>query len=170
MTENTVEIKDAVLREAAAKGIDDFVDVFYKAILDSVGGSIDADAMQKLNSSQMTLVVFKVVHDEVMDGGFVQLIYNGWGPFVFFNPFGKAVREWGLDDLASLINKAGKLFRKYGREIARECTDEEFMALFEKYPEFDDLDDDFVENEEHWVEEIGRYIDEHIESFATVVD
>ena len=42
MTENIVEIKDAVLREAAAKGIDDFVDVFYKAILDSVGGTIGA--------------------------------------------------------------------------------------------------------------------------------
>lgn len=167
---NIVKIHDSELREAAAKGIDDFVNVFYKAILDSVDGSIDAVAMQKLNSCQMTLVVFKIVHDEVMDGGFVQLIYNGWGPFVFFNPFSKAVRGWGLDDLASLINKAGKLFRKYGREIEHECTDEEFMALFETYSEFDDLDDSFVENEEHWVEEIGRYIDEHIENFATIVD
>lgn len=118
----------------------------------------------------MTLVVFKTLHDEVMDGGFVQLIYNGFGPFVFFNPFAKAIREWGLDDLASLVNKAGKLFRKYGREIECECSDEEFMALFEKYPDFDDLDDTFVENEEHWVEEIARYIDEHVERFATVVD
>lgn len=167
---NIVKIHDADLREAAAKGLDDFVDVFYKAALDSVGGSVDGESMLKLNQYQMTLVVFKTLHDEVMDGGFVQLIYNGYGPFVFFNPFAKAIREWGLDDLASLVNKAGKLFRKYGREIGRECSDEEFMALFEKYPDFDDLDDQFVENEEHWVEEIARYIDEHIECFATVVD
>lgn len=166
---NVVKINDAKIREAASAGIDQFVDVFYQAALESVGGRLDGDSMQKLNADQMTLVVFKTIHDEVMDGGFVQLIYNGFGPFVFFNPFAKAVREWGLGDLAALVNKAGKLFRKYGREIERECSDEEFMAMFEKYPEFDDLDDTFVENEERWVEEIARYIDGHIENFATIV-
>lgn len=166
---NVVKINDAKIREAASAGMDQFVDVFYQAVLESVGGRLDGDSMQKLNADQMTLVVFKTIHDEVMDGGFVQLIYNGFGPFVFFNPFAKAVREWGLGDLAALVNKAGKLFRKYGREIERECSDEEFMAMFEKYPEFDDLDDTFVENEERWVEEIARYIDGHIENFATIV-
>ena len=133
-------------------------------------GELTAETMAGLNTDQITLLAYDILREEVMDGGFVQLIYNGFGPFIFFNPFAKAVREWGLDDLAALVNKAGKLFRKYGREIERECSDEEFMALFEKYPDFDDLDDQFVENEEHWVEEIARYIDEHIECFATVVD
>ena len=146
------------------------VDILTSQVLSEAQSFRHQPCLLKLNQYQMTLVVFKTLHDEVMDGGFVQLIYNGYGPFVFFNPFAKAIREWGLDDLASLVNKAGKLFRKYGREIERECSDEEFMALFEKYPDFDDLDDQFVENEEHWVEEIARYIDEHIECFATVVD
>ena len=44
------------------------------------------------------------------------------------------------------------------------------MALFEQYPEFDDMDDLFVEQEEEWTEQIARYIDEHIERFATVKD
>lgn len=39
--------------------------------------------MSELNADQMTLVAFKAMHDEVMDGGFVQLIYNGYGPFLF---------------------------------------------------------------------------------------
>ena len=166
--DNLVKISDSTIREAASAGMDEFVNVFYQAALDCMGGRIDGDTMQKLNADQMTLVVFKTLHDEVMDGGFVQLIYNGWGPFVFFNPFAKAVRGWGLDDLAALVKKAGKLFRKYGREIERECTDDEFMAMFENYPEFDDLDDTFVENEERWVEAVARYIDGHVENFATV--
>ena len=111
----TVIINDIELRKAADKGVDEFVSTFYNAIMNSVSGRIDAETMKLVNSDQMTLVVFKILHDEVMDGGFVQLIYNGFGPFVFFNPFAKAVREWGLGDLAALINKAGKLFRKYGR-------------------------------------------------------
>ena len=47
-------------------------------------------------------------------------------------------------------------------------SDEEFMALYEKYPMFDDFDDDFVENEEEWTAQIACYIDEHIDSFACV--
>lgn len=166
---NVVKIDESKVIEAAKAGNDEFVDVFYNAILDFCGGVITAETMQEINPEQMTLVVFKTLHEEVMDGGFVQLIYNGYGPFVFFNPFAKAVREWGLGDLASLVNKAGKLFRKYGKEIKTECSDEEFMAMFEKYPKFDELDDEFVENEEHWVGEIAHYIDEHIDRFAEII-
>ncbi len=166
---NVVKIDESKVIEAAKAGNDEFVDVFYNAILDFCGGVITAETMQEINPEQMTLVVFKTLHEEVMDGGFVQLIYNGYGPFVFFNPFAKAVREWGLDDLASLVNKAGKLFRKYGKEIQTECSDDEFMAMFEKYPKFDELDDEFVENEEHWVGEIAHYIDEHIDRFAEII-
>lgn len=166
---NIVNIDEAKVREAAEAGLDEFVDLFANSAIDCVGGSLTDETMAKFNSDQMTLIAFKFLHDEVMDGGFVQLIYNGFGPFIFFNPFAKAVREWGLDDLAALVNKAGKLFRKYGREIQRECSDEEFMAMFEQYPEFDDLDDKFVENEEQWVEEIAHYIDEHIDRFAEIV-
>ena len=42
------------------------------------------------------------------------------------------------------------------------------MALFEQFPEFDDLDDTFVENEEVWTIDIAHYVDDHLERFATV--
>lgn len=168
MANINVTLEDAKVREAAAAGMDEFVNLFADAVIDSVGGQLTEEAMGRLNADQITLVAFKYLHDEVMDGGFVQLIYNGFGPFIFFNPFAKAVREWGLDDLAALVNKAGKLFRKYGRDIQRDCTDEEFMAMFEQYPEFDDLDDKFVENEEQWVGAVAHYIDEHIDHFAEI--
>jgi hypothetical protein len=42
------------------------------------------------------------------------------------------------------------------------------MALFEQYPEFDDMDDLFIENEESWTEQIAEYIDQHIEQFAHI--
>ena len=167
---NVVKISHESVQIAAQAGMDEFVNVFYDAIMDYSGGEVTAETMQGINADQMTLVVFKILHEEIMDGGFVQLIYNGYGPFVFFNPFAKCVRAWGLDDLPSLVNKAGRLFRKYGNEIQQECTDEEFMALFEKYPKFDELDDEFVENEERWVSEIAHYIDDHIDRFAEVVD
>ena len=99
---NVVTISHESVQIAAQAGMDEFVNVFYDAIMDYSGGEVTAETMQGINADQMTLVVFKILHEEVMDGGFVQLIYNGYGPFVFFNPFAKCVRAWGLDDLASL--------------------------------------------------------------------
>ena len=43
------------------------------------------------------------------------------------------------------------------------------MALFEQFPDFDTLDDEFVANEERWTDEIACIIDNDIEKFATVI-
>ena len=80
------------------------------------------------------------------------------------------MKLWGLRDLSKLVYEAHTLYLKHHEQIEQDCTEEEFMALFEQYPEFDDMDDLFVEQEEEWTEQIARYIDEHIERFATVKD
>ena len=64
-------------------------------LLQSVGGTLDAEAMGKLSSDAITLIAYRMMRDEVMDGGFIQLIHNGLGPFIFLNPFAKAIRQWG---------------------------------------------------------------------------
>lgn len=166
----SVKIKDAELRKSAEEGIDAFVNTFVSAIRKAIGGELTGDNMGELNSDQITLLGWSILHEEVMDGGFVQLIHNGYGPFFFRNPFSRAVREWGLTDLASLVNKAHSLYTKFGKDLERDCTDEEFMALFEQYPQFDDLDDKFVENEEEWTGIVANYLDEHISNFAEIED
>ncbi len=163
-----VFIEDSRLRAAAEEGNDAFVKVFVDAIYDAIGGQLNAETLPTLGADQATLLAYDILHTEVMDGGFVQLIHNGYGAFIFMNPFGKAVRQWGLDDLARVIRKVHRLYSKYHEEIERECTDEEFMALFERMAEFDDFDDYFVENEEEWTARVAYYIDEHIDKFATI--
>ncbi len=164
----TVIVKDQALRQAAGEGMDAFVACFVAAIKEAIGGELTADTMSQLNADQITLLAWQMLHDEVMDGGFVQLIHNGYGPFIFKNPFAKAVKSWGMRPLSKLIYDAHTLYVKYGQQLERDCSDDEFMALFEQYPEFDDLDDEFVEEEEAWTEQIARYIDEHLDRFATV--
>lgn len=165
-----VTINDAVLRQAASEGMDSFVGAFVTAIKETIGGELTADTLSELNSDQLTLLAWDVLHSEVMDGGFVQLIHNGYGPFIFKNPFAKAVKLWGIKELSKLVYGAHTLYNKYYEVLERDCTDDEFMALFEQYPEFDDMDNEFVEQEEAWTEQIARYIDEHIENFATITE
>ena len=141
-----VEVKDVDLQNAAAKGMDEFLQVFVDGIYSAIGGEITQESLSSLNSDQITLLAYFLLRDEVMDGGFVQLIHNGYGGFIFKNPFAKAMKMWGLRDLS-----------------------DEFMALFEQFPDFDEYDDDFVENEEKWTSEIAHYVDDNIDSFAKIV-
>ncbi len=156
------------MRQAAGEGMDDFVGAFVKAIREAIGGELTAENMGQLTSDQITLLAWDTLHEEVMDGGFVQLIHNGYGPFMFKNPVAKALKLWGLRDLSKLIYDAHTLYTKHGTAIEKDCSDEEFMALFEQFPDFDNLDDEFIEHEEDWTAQIAAYIDQNIEKFATI--
>ncbi|MDD6553765.1 MAG: DMP19 family protein [Prevotellaceae bacterium] len=164
----TIILKDADLQQAAAEGMDAFVDVFIKAIKQGIGGELNAENMPLLNADQITLLAWDILHTEVMDGGLIQLIHNGYGPFIWINPTDKAFRAWGIPELCSWLRRSEKLFKKYREELTRDCTDEEFMALFEKYPEFDAFDDEFVEREEEWTAKVAEYIDDHIQNFGKI--
>ena len=164
-----VTITDSALRKAVEEGMDAFVQVFIDAIRQAIGGELNSENMAELNTDQITLLAWDTLHEEVMDGGFVQLIHNGYGPFIFKNPFAKALNKmWGMRELSKMIYDAHTLYVKYGADIEKDCTDDEFMALFEKYPEFDEFDDKFVENEEEWTEQVATYIDNHLNQFATI--
>ena len=129
------------------------------------GGELTAETMQRLNVDQLTLYAYHIVRREVMQGGFIQLIYNGYGGFIFHNPFAKVIRQWGLDELATLINKARKYEQRYGEQIASAQTDDDFMALYEQMPQFDDCDDAFVEKEEMFTSQVAAYVRQHSGAF-----
>lgn len=163
-----IRIKDSILAEASQQGADEFLKAVTAGIKQAAGETITKDTMESLNTGQMTLLAYDILHEEVMDGGFVQLIHNGYGAFIFLNPFAKIMKDWGISGLSKLIFKGKKLYYKYHSEIEKDCSDDEFMALFEKYPEFDEIDDEFVENEEEWTTQIALYVDEHIDDFVTI--
>lgn len=168
MIEEKAKIKDIELQKASEEGMDAFVDVFVKHTYELVDGELTADTMARLNADQITLLAYSILRDEVMNGGYIQLIHNGYGGFIFMNPFARAVKEWGLVELSRHVRKVIPLYKKYKDKIEADCTDDEFMALFEQMPEFDNYDDDFVVNEERWTAQVAYYIDEHVDRFAVI--
>lgn len=162
-------IKDETLRKAAGEGMDAFVDVIVQAIKDGVGGELSSETMPKLTSQQITLLGYMTLRDEVMDGGFIQLIYNGYGPFFFKNPFDTAVRQWGMIELCRLMRHVKKAYQKRQAGFEQELSDDEFMALYEKMPEFDEFDDEFVSHEEVWTEMLAHFVDEHLDEFVNII-
>lgn len=165
-----IQVTDSTLKAAAEAGMDEFLACIIQAVKTAIGGELNAENMPRLNADQITLLAWDMLHEEVMDGGFVQLIHNGYGPFMYRNPVARAFREWQLPELYRLLNRSEKFYCRHREELEKPCNDEEFMALFERFSEFDELDDEFVENEELWTARIACYVDDHLDNFVAVTD
>ncbi|MBO5172351.1 MAG: DMP19 family protein [Bacteroidaceae bacterium] len=163
-----LKIKESAVIEAAQSGMDAFVELFYNATMEHIGGELTQESMSLLNPDQITLLAYCIYREEVMDGGHVQLIHNGYGPFIFLNPFAKAMRLWGAKEFSKLVYSGRKFYEENHKALTVDCTDEEFMAIYENYPEADDLDDEFILMEEEVTETVARYIDEHLQDFAEI--
>ena len=66
--------------------MDEFLQVFIDRYREVIGGELNAGNMGLLNGEQISLLAYALFREEVMDGGFIQLIHNGYGPFIFDNP------------------------------------------------------------------------------------
>lgn len=164
------QIAHTTLTAAATQGMDAFLDLIVKAIkAQAATEELSAEAFARLLPDHITLWGYITLRDELCDGGFIQLIHNGYGPFFFLNPFAKAMRLWGLKDFSKYLYKARELYEAHGERIATPCSDEEFMALYEQYPAFEDLDDEFMEQEEQITTQIAHYVDEHLTDFIDII-
>lgn len=168
MEANQITVSDADLRKGAEEGMDAFLKVFIDKYLEVTGGKINADTMLLLNGYQHTLLGYHFFREEVMEGGFVQLIQNGYGPYIFDNPFAKAMRMFGAKEFSKLIYEAKKIYDAHRADLEKERTEEEFMAMYEQYEAFDDLEERYMEEEEQITAQIATYVDEHLDSFAQV--
>ena len=163
-----IKIKDEDLRKGAAEGMDGFIQVFTDAYMQAMGGQMTAESMTQLNGVQHTLLAYKTLRDELMEGGFCQLIQNGYGAYIFLNPFAKVMKQWGLPELARIIYDARRIYDLHREDLEKERTDDEFMAMYEDYEAFDPLEEMFIENEEEYTALVANYVDEHLTQFAMI--
>lgn len=163
-----VYVDDEALQKAASEGMDEFITLIHDRIMDAIHGEITPETMSQMNADQITLLAYVILRDEVMNGGFIQLIVNGYGSFIYLNPFAAAMKAWGIDGLRKIISQSHKYYAKNRAALEQDFTMEAFHALYEQYPEFDDFDDAFIENEEDFTADVATYVDEHIDQFVKI--
>ena len=163
-----IEIQEDLLKAGAEKGYAAFLNVFTDKYLEVLEGELTAENMSLLNGYQHALLSLRTFTEQMEEGGFIQLIQNGYGPYIFNNPFAKAMRLMGAKDFSKLIYDGKAIYDKNKDVLEAEYTDEEFMALYEQYDNLGDLDDEFLDTENRIMEIVATYVDEHITDFAEV--
>jgi hypothetical protein len=164
-----ITVNDRDLKNASEEGMDEFLATFTNAYMDAIGGNITAETMPLLNGHQHSLLAYRIFCEEVCSGGFVQLIQNGYGEYIFDNPFAKSMRIFGAEQLSKLLYKAKKIYDENKEVLERETTDEEFNAMYVDFEIFDPLEETFFEIEEEQTSIIAHYVDKNIELFADIV-
>ena len=161
-----IQIHETSIIAAAEKGMDEFLKVFTDAYLEVLGGDITTENMDQLNGYQHTLLAYRFFSEEVNEGGFVQLIQNGYGGYIFDNPTAKALKMMGAKGISKILYKAKEIYDAHRAELERETTEEEFTAMYVDFEEFDELEEKFFFIEEEETTLIAQYVDENLDDFA----
>ena len=164
-----IQIEESKIVEAAEKGMDEFLKIFTDAYLEALGGDINNDNINMLNGYQHTLLALRFFIEEINEGGFVQLIQNGYGGYVLDNPTAKSLKQIGAKGFSKILYKAKDIYEKHRTELERETNEEEFMAMYVEFEQFDELEEKFFYIEEEETLIVAQYVDDNISDFAQVI-
>lgn len=121
-------------------------------MIERVGGQLTDDVMDRLSLDEHCLLAYRYLRDEVMEGGWFQLIQNGFGPYILLGPLPMLMKkEWGLKDFGQYLFDVSREYKKNKEELERDKTDEEFMASYEQFETLNEMGDDFLDEWEEMV-------------------
>lgn len=126
---------------------EDFIKAITDKYIELLGGGLTQDNMHMLNTDQHSLLAYRYILDEVMEGGFIQLIHNGYGPYILEGPFPLVMKKmWGFKDFSKLLFNVRGEYLKHRDEIMSVQSEEDFMALYEQLEDLNDYGDDFLDD------------------------
>lgn len=118
-----------------------------------------------LNDSQITLLSYNLLYGQVTNGGFIQLIQNGYGAFIFDSPFSEMIKTWGAEKIAKIVDDANIIYNKHKDELEKEISMDEFSELYEKINDFEPLEEYFYEVMDSETKIIKDYVEKNINDF-----
>ena len=152
-----------------------FIEWVTDGYLAAIGGGLTAENMDMLSAEQHAVLCYRYVLDEVMEGGFIQLIMNGYAPYVLEGPFPMVVKkQWGsvegqekvMKDFSKLLYEVKKEYHKHQEELSQDISDEDFMAMYEQLEELNELGDDFLdEHQEEVTPAVAKMIVENLDEY-----
>ena len=141
-----------------------FLNTETDAILARIGGELTESNMDKLTLNEHCLLAYRYLRDEVMEGGFIQMIQNGYGPYVLLGPFPMLLKkQWGMKPFGQFLFNVSREYKAHRSELEADKSDEEFMAQYEQFEILNDYGDDYLDDYE---ENVTPQIVEQYKSFT----
>jgi len=126
----------------------------------------DFSFIETLSPGQELMIRYDYVRMQVLQGGFIQLIQNGY--IGLLPPMPDMLKQVESPEMAELLDNVLKVYTLNVEYLSKETTVEEFAKLYQEFTEFIALDERFTrlneETERHLVDYALKYPDEFIAS------
>jgi hypothetical protein len=126
----------------------------------------DFTFIDQLSLGQRLLVSYDYLRMQVLQGGFIQLIQNGYIGILPEMP--AWLQHVGANDMAQVIDDVLKVYVLNRELLDKQTTVEEFAKLYEELKEFEIIDDRFNKAHYDTTEKIVSYAKAHIAEFAVI--
>lgn len=128
------------------------------------------EMQESMSIDQHALMAYAAFHTHVSVGGFIQLIQNGFGSYMFENPFSEIFGEWGATKTMAIMDKARPIYNEKSEELERETSLEEFTKMYQEIPDFDTLDQEYLKVMEEEAIKIRSYVEGALSLFVSIQD
>lgn len=130
----------------------DFLNTTTDRLISRIGGQLTEGNMDMLTLNEHILLSYRYLRDEVMDGGFIQLIQNGYGPYVLLGPLPMLLKKkLGLKRFGQFLYDVQHEYKTNREALEADKTEDEFMAQYEQFETLNDYGDDYLEDYEEEV-------------------
>jgi hypothetical protein len=144
--------------------------LFYDSLVDPLHEALylrqSFDFLDDLSEGQQLLLSYDYVRMQVEQGGFIQLIQNGYIGLLLSMP------GWlyNIDDpaMAKLIDDVLKVYVLNREILDKKTSVEEFALLYQELKEFEEIDDRFSKLNKATISNMMQYAVAHINEFATL--
>jgi hypothetical protein len=157
------ELKTA--RESDDKEV--YFDLLAQPLHQELYNREDFNFLDDLSDGQQLLLSYDYVREQVMQGGFIQLIQNGYIHLLPQMP--GWLNEIGDVEMSLLLDDVLKVYVLNHELLDKKTTVEEFALLYQELKEFEILDERFYNLNDNTRDLILNYATKHIEDFVKVV-
>jgi len=125
------------------------------------------NVLVNFSDDQLSLFMYGNMYNQVQNGGFLQLLFNGYGPYVFGSPLAGALKAWGAASTAHLLESIEERCFEVVTELKDQPILEELSELYAKYPEFTGYDSRFNNND--GLKAVRAFVEANLADFITVI-
>ena len=120
--------------------------------------------LDELSGAQQLLLSYDYVRMQVLQGGFIQFIHNGY--IALLPKTIELLGEIGLSEMAKLMDDVLKVFVLNKDLFDTAESVQEFAKLYDELKEFEIIDDNFAQLNDATLKGIIEYVIQHINDVA----
>lgn len=130
----------------------EYINKESEKLIERIDGVLTEQNMDLLSLDEHILFAYKYLRDEVMEGGFIQLIQNGYGPYVLLGPLPMLMKkQLGLKKFGQFLFDVKREYVLHKDELEADKTEEEFMAQYEQFEALNEYGDEYLDDYEEIV-------------------